>query len=78
MQVSHVEYNPADAGPLGIDTVSEQETNGLGYKAAYADWRRDPQAWWAQAAEGIDWLRRWDACSMPSQARTAAGSPARE
>ena len=31
-----------------------------GYAEAYAAWRADPQAWWASAAEGIAWERRWD------------------
>ncbi len=28
-----------------------------GYVAAIADWRRDPQAFWMEAARGIDWIR---------------------
>ncbi len=31
-----------------------------GYEAAYAAWRHDPEAWWADIAEGITWDRRWD------------------
>ncbi len=31
-----------------------------GYAAAYAAWRRDPEGWWADIAEGIAWDRRWD------------------
>ena len=30
------------------------------YPAAYAAWRRDPEAWWADAAQGITWDRPWD------------------
>ena len=30
------------------------------YEQAYARWRRDPEAFWAGAAEEIDWFRRWD------------------
>jgi len=30
------------------------------YDEVYADWQRDPLAFWAQAAEAIDWERRWD------------------
>ena len=30
------------------------------YHEVYADWKRDPQAFWAAAAEEIDWYRRWD------------------
>ncbi len=35
--------------------MTEQQANGAGYTAAYDDWRRDPHAWWAAAAEGIAW-----------------------
>ena len=30
------------------------------YHEVYADWKRDPQAFWAAAAEEIDWFKRWD------------------
>jgi propionyl-CoA synthetase len=30
------------------------------YDEVYADWQADPQAFWARAAEAIDWHRRWD------------------
>src|SRR4051794_9811921 len=30
------------------------------YEAAYDAWRRDPEGFWAQAAEAIHWYRRWD------------------
>jgi propionyl-CoA synthetase len=30
------------------------------YEAAYDAWQRDPEAFWAQAAESIHWYRRWD------------------
>jgi propionyl-CoA synthetase len=30
------------------------------YEAAYDAWRRDPEGFWAQAAESIHWHRRWD------------------
>ncbi len=36
------------------------------YPEAYAEWQRDPEAWWAQAAEGIDWTRRWDRVFDPT------------
>jgi propionyl-CoA synthetase len=29
-----------------------------GYEEAYAAWRHDPGAWWMQAAEGLDWIRK--------------------
>ena len=41
------------------------------YPAAYASWQADPEAWWAEAAEGIDWTRRWDRVFDPG--RGAAG-----
>ena len=49
----------------------------MNYAEAYAAWRADPQAWWAAAAQGITWDRRWDRVfdASPSP-RTAAGSPA--
>ena len=30
------------------------------YDAVYGDWQRDPQAFWAQAAENVHWFKRWD------------------
>src|SRR5215213_2269337 len=30
------------------------------YQAAYEAWQRDPENFWAQAAESIHWYRRWD------------------
>ncbi len=30
------------------------------YAEAYRSWRQDPDSWWASAAEGIDWDRKWD------------------
>src|SRR5215813_11603725 len=30
------------------------------YEAAYDAWRRDPESFWAQAADSIHWYRRWD------------------
>jgi propionyl-CoA synthetase len=38
-----------------------------GYRGAYEAWRGDPEAWWAGAAEGIDWDRRWDRVFDASQ-----------
>lgn len=37
-----------------------------GYAEAYADWQARPQAWWEEAAEGIDWSRRWDQAFDPT------------
>src|SRR5580658_2730233 len=41
-------------------------TGGKSYDEAYDDWRRDPHAWWANAAEGITWTKRWDQVFDPS------------
>jgi len=30
------------------------------YEETYARWRRDPEAYWAAAAEDVSWFRRWD------------------
>ncbi len=30
------------------------------YDQVYADWQRDPEAYWAEAAEGIHWFKKWD------------------
>ena len=32
----------------------------MNYADTYAAWRADPQAWWANAAQGIAWTRHWD------------------
>ena len=36
------------------------------YDEHYAAWRRDPEGWWAEAATGIDWTRRWDRVFDPA------------
>ncbi len=36
------------------------------YAEAVAAWQRDPEGWWARAAEAIDWDRRWDRVFDPS------------
>ncbi len=36
------------------------------YAAAYAAWQADPERWWAEAAEGIAWDRRWDRVFDPA------------
>ena len=36
------------------------------YDDAYGDWKRDPEGWWARAAEGISWTKRWDRVFDPS------------
>ena len=30
------------------------------YEATYARWRRDPEAFWAQAAEDVSWYEKWE------------------
>jgi propionyl-CoA synthetase len=41
-------------------------TDAALYDKAFAEWQADPQAWWAKAAEGIDWTKRWDSVFDPS------------
>jgi len=36
------------------------------YPEIYADWQRDPEAYWAKAAEALDWDRKWDRVFDPS------------
>jgi propionyl-CoA synthetase len=31
-----------------------------GYAEVYGRWREDPEAFWAEAAQAIDWIRPWD------------------
>jgi propionyl-CoA synthetase len=33
---------------------------GSRYHEVYDGWKRDPEAFWAEAAAGIDWFRPWD------------------
>ncbi len=49
--------------------AANQAAAGSRYADAYAAWQADPQAWWAAAAEGITWERRWD------QVFDASGGP---
>ncbi|MGE0500969.1 MAG: propionyl-CoA synthetase [Rhizobiaceae bacterium] len=37
------------------------------YHEVYASWQADPEAFWAKAAEEIDWSRRWDKVFDPSE-----------
>ena len=30
------------------------------YEEVYAGWQREPEAFWAKAAEEIQWYQRWD------------------
>ena len=36
------------------------------YAETIADWQRDPQAFWAEAAKGLDWTRKWDRVFDPA------------
>ncbi len=36
------------------------------YAEVYAGWQRDPETFWAAAAEGITWERRWDRVFDPA------------
>jgi acetyl-CoA synthetase len=38
------------------------------YHDVYARWRAAPEAFWAEAAEAVDWYRRWDAVLDSSRA----------
>lgn len=40
-------------------------TNAQTYDEAYADWIRDPAAWWASEAYGITWDKKWDKAFDP-------------
>ncbi len=37
------------------------------YREVYESWRKDPEGFWARAAEEIDWYRRWDKVFDPDQ-----------
>ncbi len=30
------------------------------YREVYATWQNDPEAFWAEAAGAIDWIKPWD------------------
>ena len=52
-------------------------TTAPSYADAYADWMRDPAAYWAAEAEGITWTKPWDTDVRPRHwVRSANGSPA--
>ena len=36
------------------------------YDKEFDAWKRDPEGWWAEAAEGITWYKRWDKVFDPS------------
>lgn len=35
------------------------------YPEVYASWQRDPEAFWAEAAKDVDWIKPWDAVFEP-------------
>src|SRR5690606_25501943 len=37
------------------------------YAETYAGWRKDPEGFWAEAANAIDWFRPWDKVFSPDQ-----------
>ena len=41
-------------------------TDAPSYAAVYGDWMRDPAAYWAAEAQGIDWIKSWDKVFDPS------------
>jgi propionyl-CoA synthetase len=41
-------------------------TTAPSYAAAYGDWMRDPEAYWASEAQGISWTRPWDKVFDPA------------
>ena len=46
------------------------------YHDVYAHWSQDPEGFWAEAANAIDWIEKPKKVFDKSQASTAAGSPA--
>lgn len=36
------------------------------YQQSYQAWQKNPEAWWAEAAGGISWERRWDKVFDPA------------
>ena len=36
-----------------------------GYWEVYRAWQNDPEAFWAKAAEGLDWFKTWDRVASP-------------
>jgi propionyl-CoA synthetase len=48
------------AGRRGDTMAAEGTAMTSAYEEVYAKWRRDPEGFWAEAAEAIHWNRRWD------------------
>jgi hypothetical protein len=49
-----------------------------GYHQAYAAWKRDPEAFWREAAAEIDWFKPPERVFSPDDVFTAAGSRERK
>jgi propionyl-CoA synthetase len=45
--------------------VLPEEVMSSRYHEVYAQWQRDPQGFWAGAAQGIDWFKLWDTVFDP-------------
>jgi propionyl-CoA synthetase len=45
---------------IARQSETEEECMASAYDEVYASWRRDPQGFWAAAAEDIRWQKRWD------------------
>ena len=43
----------------------ESGVNSSGYRETYADWKDDPQGFWAEAAASIDWFEPFDTVFHP-------------
>src|SRR6185369_5888176 len=54
-------HSPLLSLPAANNTI-RSETFGMkgAYETAYRNWLRDPEGFWAEAAEAIHWYRRWD------------------
>jgi propionyl-CoA synthetase len=50
----------ANTGPSERETVWEGQTPVSRYHDIYAAWQADPEAFWAEAAREIDWVKPWD------------------
>jgi propionyl-CoA synthetase len=45
---------------LRPEEAAREEAMASRYHEVYESWKRDPEGFWAAAAEEIDWFRRWD------------------
>jgi propionyl-CoA synthetase len=46
--------------------IPGQDPPPMDYATAYSAWQADPERFWAEAAEGITWERRWDRIFDPA------------